>query len=63
MDDLISTYSFKFELKNRIQGQDFCRIVFSKQIELFGLINDEWKSRKEEYIQQILRRSPFNDVI
>ncbi|MHA3116376.1 hypothetical protein E0H86_10710 [Acinetobacter sp. ANC 4635] len=62
MDDFISSYSYKFELKNRVREQDFRRIVFSKQIELFGLISDEWKSRKEESIKQILKRSPFNDV-
>ncbi|MGY5392283.1 Imm63 family immunity protein [Acinetobacter sp. NigerLNRRAM0016] len=61
MDDCISSYSFDFELKNRTRGQDFRRIVFAKQIELFGLISDEWKVKKEKNIKKILERSPFED--
>ena len=61
MDDCISSYSFDFELKKRTRGQDFRRIVFAKQIELFGLISDEWKVKKEKNIKKILERSPFED--
>lgn len=52
MDDCISSYLFDFELKNRTRGQDFRRIVFAKQIELFGLISDEWKVKKEKNIKK-----------
>ncbi|MCG2574708.1 immunity 63 family protein [Acinetobacter sp. ME22] len=56
MDNFISSYSYQFELKNRIRGQDFRRIIFEKQIELFGLISDEWKVKKEKNIKKILGR-------
>ena len=59
MDNFISSYSFEFELKNRTRGQDSRRLAFSKQIELFGLISDQWKVKKEKNIKKILERSPF----
>ena len=61
MDNYISSYSFEFELKNRTKGQDFRRIAFSKQIEIFGLISDEWKVKKENEIKKILEIAPFVD--
>ena len=61
MDNYISSYSFEFELKNRTRGQDFRRIAFSKQIEIFGLISDEWKVKKENEIKKILEIAPFVD--
>lgn len=61
MDNFISSYSYQFELKNRIRGQDFRRIIFAKQIELFGLISDEWKVKKEKNIKEILGKSSFKD--
>jgi len=61
MDNFISSYSYKFELKNRTRGQDFRRIAFSKQIELFGLISDEWKVKKENEIKKVLAISNFID--
>lgn len=62
MDNFISSYSFEFELKNRTRGQDSRRLTFSKQIELFGLISDQWKVKKENEIKKILETAPFRDV-
>jgi hypothetical protein len=61
MDDFISSYSYDFELKNRTRGQDSRRIAFSKQIELFGLISEEWKLQKEAEIRVTLKIAPFRD--
>ena len=61
VDNYISSYSFEFELKNRTRGQDFRRIAFSKQMEIFGLISDEWKVKKENEIKKILEIAPFVD--
>lgn len=61
MDDLISNFSYKYELNHRVEGKDFRRLIFKKQIQYFEMICDEWKVRKEKDIQYNLMNSPFND--
>ena len=61
MDDFISKFSYKFELKNRIKNQDSRRLIFSKALELFSKINLKWVDRKKEYINNILESNPYSD--
>jgi len=51
----------KFESNNRIYEQDSRRILFSKQIELLGLLSPEWASSEIENHQRILQQHPFDD--
>ncbi|MDC8004829.1 Imm63 family immunity protein [Aureisphaera galaxeae] len=50
-----------YELKNRIEGQDFRRIMFAKQEELLGILHEDWKEREVREHQTILKNHPFND--
>jgi|GEM_PF-3260543 len=50
-----------FEVRNRIKGQDFRRVRFSKQIELLGLLHAEWAKLGLKVHQKILENYPFED--
>ena len=51
----------EFELKNRIPEQDLRRIIFAKQEELLGQLNDSWKKRRHKEHQDILKYRPYDD--
>ena len=51
-----------YELKNRIEDQDFRRILFQKQQELLGTLNKEWEERERKEHEYILSNNPFDDL-
>jgi hypothetical protein len=51
----------KYEGKHRVSGQDFRRIMFQKQEELLGRLNENWQRREEEEHRLILAKYPFDD--
>ena len=51
-----------FELKNRIEDKDCRRIMFEKQEELLGQLNESWRLKKNVNHQSILKRHPFDDL-
>ncbi len=51
-----------FELKNRIEDKDCRRIMFEKQEELLGQLNENWRVKKIAEHQRILKSSPFDDL-
>jgi G3E family GTPase len=51
----------KYKGKHRVSGQDFRRIMFQKQEELLGQLNESWKRREEEEHRFILAKHPFDD--
>lgn len=51
----------QFEVHNRIDTQDSRRILFSKQIELLGLLSPDWATLEITNHQRILQQHPFND--
>lgn len=50
-----------YELAHRIPGQDFRRLMFSKQAELLTSIDPEMGRRRQDEITKTLRNAPFND--
>jgi hypothetical protein len=58
---ITSSMAYKYERKNRIEGKDHRRIVFSKQIELLNILNPEWSSREEIELKKILLNNPYDD--
>lgn len=63
ISDLVFDLACKHELKNRIPGQDFRRLLFSKRIELMGTVKPEWAERTQQDIQKVLAEHPYNDSI
>ncbi|MBG6188465.1 Imm63 family immunity protein [Flavobacterium sp. CAN_S2] len=50
-----------YELKNRIEDKDCRRIMFDKQEELLGLLNNNWRQKENAEHQSILKNHPFDD--
>jgi len=60
-EDMIFMMASKFELENRIDNQDFRRILFSKEVELFNAIGANFRKRCEIAIDEILQIAPYDD--
>ncbi|MFD2263991.1 Imm63 family immunity protein [Lacibacterium aquatile] len=51
----------RFELTNRIAGQDSRRQMFAKQVALLALLNARWAESQAVEHRRILRTAPFTD--
>lgn len=60
-NDATFIMAIKFELKNRIENQDFRRIAFTYQEMLMGILSEQWKQRIQNEHLTILEKHPFND--
>lgn len=63
---IFSDVSFKmavnFERENRIETQDFRRLVYAKHIDLLVRLNKEWEHRGRKEHQTFLSNNPFDDL-
>ena len=59
--DVTSEMALMWELKNRREGEDFRRQLFSKRIELMGKIKPEFGARIEKELQWVLGQTPYRD--
>ncbi len=48
-----------FELHNRVEGEDFRRLFFAKQVEYLGRVNKVWAEKKQSEFNEILTKHPF----
>jgi hypothetical protein len=51
----------EYELAHRVQGQDFRRLLFQRQVELLSRISELWGQREAARHEGILREHPFRD--
>ncbi|WP_420148066.1 Imm63 family immunity protein [Spirosoma sp.] len=59
--DVTFSMANDFEMKNRIESQDFRRILFKKQEELLGILSEEWQQKERDAHEKILINHPFTD--
>ncbi|SDD95042.1 Immunity protein 63 [Mucilaginibacter pineti] len=59
--DVTFMIATKYELKNRVRGQSFRRILFIEQERLIGVLDEKWQARLQKKHEQILVDHPFND--
>ena len=52
----------KYELKNRIEDKDYRRMIFAKQVELLGQLNEIWAERGRAKHLLSLKKVPFDDI-
>ena len=57
----ISDAAAIYEAKNRILGQDFRRIMFSKELQYFNAVGPEYEQWDRVEINSILEKFPFQD--
>ena len=51
-----------FAICNREKGKDFRRAFFSREKEIFSLFGNDFEKRKNEEIEETLKRNPYNDI-
>ncbi len=51
-----------FAIYNREKGKDFRRALFAKEKEIFALFGQDFQKRKDEEIEEILKKNPYNDI-
>ena len=61
MNSVIFKMACCYELANRESQRDPRRIIFAKELELFGIINKSWHQLKKSELDEILKNNPFDD--
>jgi len=59
--DITFSMALEFEKNNRIKGQDFRRVLFTKHEELLRDIDLKFYDRLVDYHYRILKENPFDD--
>ncbi|MDE5985432.1 MAG: immunity 63 family protein [Eubacterium sp.] len=62
LDNIIFDISLEYAKKNHIDGMDFRRPLFEKEIELFSIFGKEFKKRKLDEICSVLENNPYCDI-
>lgn len=61
VDEMAWSMANRYELKNRIKGQSFRRLLFAKNIEYLNKVNPAWAERKQKEFDAILTIHPYDD--
>ncbi|HVW96308.1 MAG TPA: Imm63 family immunity protein [Mucilaginibacter sp.] len=59
--DITFSMATKYELSNRVKGQDFRKILFAEQERLLSILSSDWQLRRHIDIKNILLNHPFDD--
>lgn len=59
--DITFDMACKYELENRVETQDARRIIFKKQEDLLGELNNDWKAKRTKEHEEILKQHPFHN--
>ena len=52
----------QYAICNREKGKDFRRALFKKEVEIFSLFGEDFRKRKIDEIEEILKKNPYTDV-
>jgi hypothetical protein len=61
--DVVFELATAFELKHRVKGQSFRRLLFQKEVELLECINPQWAKREQAEIEAIPEKQPYDDKV
>lgn len=53
----------QYELKHRVQNQDFRRLMFGHQIKLLSLLSRKWADIESQEHERILQQHPYDDSL
>jgi len=53
----------RYELKHRVTGQDFRRLLFKHQAELLSMLSARWDEIESRDHQRILQQHPYDDNV
>ena len=60
--DITFSMASDFVASNRYPEFDNRRLLFQKQLDLLGILSEDWKRREKEHQEQVLLIYPFNDT-
>ena len=52
----------KYAMNKQEKGKDFRRPLFEKEKKIFALFGEDFLKRKDEEINEILEKNPYNDI-
>jgi len=58
---IVFSLASEFEVNHRIENQDFRRMLFKREIELFTYISPVWGEIELKRVEEILQRAPYDD--
>ena len=61
-DGITFTMACNYEFRSRRKGEDSRRQLFDVQLDLLGRLSNEWRRRKREDFDSVLRDHPFRDT-
>lgn len=63
---VVDIFSFdiamEYAMNNRVEGKDFRRALFKKEIDIYSLFGEEFERKKRFEIEEILKNNPYNDI-
>ena len=59
----IAEMSYAYEKKHRVNGQDNRKLMFSKRLQYFKELGEDYRQRAEFEINEILKDHPFQDEL
>lgn len=59
---LSTNITMKYAMNNQEKGKDFRRPLFEKEKKIFALFGEDFLKRKDEEINEILEKNPYNDI-
>lgn len=62
VSELAWEMAITYEIKHRIKGQSFRRLLFAKTIENLNKANPAWAERKQKEFDEILAIHPYDDI-
>ena len=60
-EDITFSIACQYELKHRIEGQDFRRLLFHYQEALLSRLSPEWAEKEAREHERILHNHPYDD--
>ena len=59
---LSTNITMKYAMNNQEKGKDFRRQLFEKKKKIFALFGEDFLKRKDEEINEILEKNPYDDI-
>jgi len=63
VDTQVFEMSLEYEFRHRVHGQDSRRLMFSKNLEYFAELGEEYLKRAEQDIAETLEKAPYEDEL
>jgi hypothetical protein len=60
--DVVFDLAASFEVEHRMEGRDFRRLMFEKEVEYMAILSPHWAQRVSDHNATVLEQHPFSDL-